>query len=109
MDRFDIHLKAIEHWGKELQINKAIEEMNELIFELNKFLTTKGDRRKIIREMADVLNTLEQQCLIHNIDPNEIAAEQDRKMERIKLDDFNEWCKENNINYEVKKMEKEAK
>jgi hypothetical protein len=27
----------------------------------------------------------------------------------VKLDDFNEWCKENNINYEVKKMEKEAK
>lgn len=24
----------------------------------------------------------------------------------VKLDDFNDWCKENNINYEVRKMAK---
>jgi hypothetical protein len=27
----------------------------------------------------------------------------------VKLDDFNEWCKENNIQYQVRKMTKEAK
>ncbi len=79
INRFDIHLKVIEHWGEELQTNKAIEEMNELIFELKK---VNKDKNNIISEMADVLNTLEQQCFIHSISPNDIQAEQDRKMQR---------------------------
>lgn len=46
--------KAIEHFGKESQIAKAIEEMAELTAELARFQNNRGMNVNLIEEIADV-------------------------------------------------------
>lgn len=94
MNRFDMHNQVIKHYGEIAQISKCQEELKELSDELSNshILSGTGTREKLISEMADVLNTLEQQCFIHNISPNEIFEMQDFKMIRT-LEIIS--CKEN--------------
>lgn len=80
--RTDIHKKIIKHYGDRHKIKKCREELRELSDELLKLMEGRGSIENLTSEMADVLNTLEQQCIIHIISPLEIAKEQNRKMMR---------------------------
>jgi hypothetical protein len=59
MDR-DVIERAIDHFGKESQILKAVEEMAELSAELMRSMNSVGMNVKIIEEIADVMIMLEQ-------------------------------------------------
>ena len=61
-----IYRKALSLWGKEAQIDIAIEEMAELIKELSKFKRGTGTDSSILEEIADVHIMLGQLLLIFN-------------------------------------------
>jgi len=75
-------------YGKDKQIIKAIEEMNELTHELFKELNKKGVKKNIIEEMADVFNCLDNLQYILNIKWSEVIdimyEKKDREIKRIK-------------------------
>lgn len=56
--------RAIDHFGVENQIEKAMEEMGELITELARRHSPRADRDKIAEEVADALIMLEQLRII---------------------------------------------
>lgn len=77
----DAYKRAVEHYGKDRQVEKAIEELDELKLEL----MCKGDafsRDNIISEMADVLNMLNQLFIIYEIDELKILQIAKEKMQR---------------------------
>lgn len=78
----------IEHFGKDAQIVKAMEELSELILELAKMVNGQGDIAHIAEEMADVHVMMDQLQLIFDIDIElleEIATEKiQRTLKRIK-------------------------
>ena len=55
---------AINHFGVEGQINKAVEEMGELITELSKRNLSRFDKDRLAEEVADALIMLEQLRII---------------------------------------------
>ena len=55
---------AINHFGVEGQINKAVEEMGELITELSRRNISRFDKDKVAEEIADALIMLEQLRII---------------------------------------------
>ena len=55
---------AIAHYGEQMQIIIAIEELSELQKELTKFIRGQADERHINEEMADVEIMLEQLKII---------------------------------------------
>lgn len=77
----------INHYGKEHQIRKAIEELDELKEALNENHT----KDHIIEEMADVLVMLTQLALIYDIDPEVVDDMMwfkiDRTIERMGKDE----------------------
>lgn len=58
------YLKAIEHFGEERQVKKAIEELAELLTELAKHQNNKGLRIHLLSEIADASNMIEQLKII---------------------------------------------
>lgn len=57
---------AIAHYGEQMQVIVAIEELSELQKELTKFLRGQPNERSINEEMADVEIMLEQLKLMFN-------------------------------------------
>lgn len=55
---------AIKHFGVEGQINKAVEEMGELITELSRRYLPRYDKDRVAEEVADALIMLEQLRII---------------------------------------------
>ncbi len=90
--RNEMHLKVIEKFGTLHQIDKAIEEMNELIVELecvkvNMHYGLAKNEESLKSELADVLNMCEQLKFIV-VDERfftiaELEQEQDSKMFKI--------------------------
>lgn len=82
MDR-EIIIKAIDHFGKESQISKAIEEMSELTCELARSQNNRSMNIKIIEEIADVSIMMNQLKLIfgEELVQNQISL----KLRRLKL------------------------
>ena len=72
----EIMRAAINHYGKNNQVKKAIEELGELIVAL-----AKGDLTSIKDEIADVGIMLDQLCLILDYDPESRRQE---KLWRLK-------------------------
>lgn len=68
----------IEHYGKDNQIRKVIEELDELKEALNENHT----KDHIIEEMADVLVMLTQLALIYDIDPEVVDDMMEYKIDR---------------------------
>ncbi len=68
-----------EHYGINTQIEKAIEELNELIIELKK---EKFNRKDLLSEIADVYVVLEHIKYIYNIPDDKINMEIDYKLNR---------------------------
>ena len=86
MNRIEIHHKVINHFGIRNQLEKAIEEIKELIVEIDK------DYKSITAmtsEIADVKNMSEQLDIItiilqdlNNINEKEVEETQNEKMNR---------------------------
>jgi NTP pyrophosphatase (non-canonical NTP hydrolase) len=75
--------KAIETYGKDMQLNVAVEELSELIKEICKYKRGNDNRKNIIEEMADCYIMLEQLAMIFDIPNHAINEVVDRKITRL--------------------------
>lgn len=75
--------KAIETYGKDMQLNVAVEEFSELIKEICKNKRGRDNRDNIIEEMADCQIMLAQIQIIFDIDAEEISNKVIEKLERL--------------------------
>lgn len=76
--------QAIETYGKDMQLNVAVEELSELIKEICKSKRGNDNRENIIEEMADCYIMLEQLEIIFDLKPAEILMAIDHKLARLK-------------------------
>ncbi len=82
MPEEDVYQEAIETWGKDVQVQIAIEEVNELGAELSRHLRGRGDSAAICEEIADVEIMLEQLRLVFGDGPIDTAK--DAKLGRLR-------------------------
>lgn len=75
--------RAIETYGKDMQLNVAIEELSELIKEICKNKRGADNREAIIEEMADCYIMMEQLQIIFGIQYNEIKGMAYEKLNRL--------------------------
>ena len=75
--------RAIETYGKDMQLNVAIEEFSELIKEICKSKRGADNREAIIEEMADCYIMLDQLQTIFNIHEEEICDKMEEKVNRL--------------------------
>ena len=75
--------RAIETYGKDLQLTVAVEEFSELIKEICKNKRGKDNRDNIIEEMADCEIMLAQIQIIFDIGADEIGDKIIEKLERL--------------------------
>ena len=76
--------QAIEAYGKDMQLNVAVEELSELIKEICKSKRGSDNRDNIIEEMADCYIMLEQLEIIFDLKPAEMLVVIDHKLARLK-------------------------
>ena len=76
--------KAIETYGKDMQLTVAVEEFSELIKEICKNKRGNDNRDAIIEEMADCYIMLSQLEIIFGIDFCVIEDVANEKLERLK-------------------------
>ena len=74
---------AIKTYGKDMQLNVAIEEFSELIKEICKNKRGRENLDSIIEEMADCYIMLEQLVLIFGIENDEINRVISEKLDRL--------------------------
>lgn len=75
--------KAIETYGKDMQLNVAVEELSELIKEICKNKRGNDNRENIIEEMADCYIMLRQLEIIFGIKLSEIVVSMEKKIVRL--------------------------
>lgn len=75
--------RAIEAYGKDMQLNVAVEELSELIKELCKNKRGNDNRDNIIEELADCYIVMEQIEIIFNITGNELHYKTVEKLNRL--------------------------
>lgn len=75
--------KTIAIYGKDMQLNVAIEEFSELIKEICKHKRGEDNRDNIIEEMADCYIMLRQMEIIFDITPYEIEKAMHEKKARL--------------------------
>lgn len=75
--------KAIETYGKDMQLNVAVEELSELIKEICKNKRGSDNRENIIEEMADCYIMLDQLSIIFGISFLELDTIKDEKISRL--------------------------
>lgn len=73
--------RAIEHYGKDMQLNVAIEEFSELIKEICKYKRGEDNLDNIIEEMADCQIMLAQLRIIFDI--KDLQPQILEKLERL--------------------------
>lgn len=82
----DVYATVLKYYGDDIQIDKAISELNELIEAIDC-----GDPRDIAQEMSDCYNTFEYVKEVYNIENEELGnimtAKMNRTLERIKKED----------------------
>jgi hypothetical protein len=76
--------RAIETYGKDMQLTVAVEELSELIKEICKNKRGADNREAIIEEMADCYIMMEQLSIIFDIKRIEMDAMLLKKIERLK-------------------------
>jgi NTP pyrophosphatase (non-canonical NTP hydrolase) len=76
-----ICLRAVDHFGARHQIQKAIEEMGELITELSRLQDKRTDKDRIRGELADVMIMSEQLRIIFGTADVDACIE--RKLEEL--------------------------
>ena len=77
----DILAEAIEFYGKENQLNQAVEELAELIVSINHCRRGRVTADAVASEIADAIIMIEQVAMIFNVDPEKHI---DEKMNRLK-------------------------
>lgn len=75
--------KAIETYGKDMQLTVAVEELSELIKEICKNKRGSDNRNNIIEEMADCYIMLAQLEIIFGIESTEIYTRYNKKLNRL--------------------------
>ena len=75
--------KAIETYGKDMQLTVAVEELSELIKEICKYKRGADNREAIIEEMADCYIMLKQLEIIFDIDYRDIVMISKNKIHRL--------------------------
>lgn len=75
--------KAIETYGKDMQLNVAIEEFSELIKEICKHKRGEDNLDNIIEEMADCYIMMEQIEIIFDISYSQISDKIYEKQARL--------------------------
>ena len=75
--------RAIEAYGKDMQLTVAVEEFSELIKEICKYKRGNNNRKNIIEEMADCYIMLEQLAMIFDIPCHAINEVVDKKITRL--------------------------
>jgi hypothetical protein len=75
--------RAINHWGPDVQKSKALEELDKLRKEVLRDVFTNGrNRDRLLDEMGDVANMMNQLMMLHIISPVELDEVMKRKMKR---------------------------
>lgn len=82
IDIKDLAWQAVNHYGMEHQMGKAVEEMGELITELARYQDGRTNGEKIAEEVADCFITLFQLRWMCGADIVDKAIE--RKAERLR-------------------------
>lgn len=82
-------IRAINHFGVECQIDKALEEMGELIVELSRRRSTRCDAERIAEEVADALIMLEQLRIIFGA--SKVDGYVAEKLERLEKRINGDW------------------
>ena len=72
--------KAVEAYGKDMQLNVAVEKLSELIKEICKNKRGKDNLHNIIEELADCYIMMSQIEIIFDIKPIQISAWIDEKL-----------------------------
>lgn len=75
--------RAIKTYGKDMQLNVAIEELSELIKEICKNKRGADNREAIIEEMADCYIMLQQMRIIFGIATSDLRSVEQEKMIRL--------------------------
>jgi len=78
----DIHKQTIDKYGYTVNVNKAIQELQELCEELRDNKNGAANHGNIMEEIADVRNMLDKLIIMYNYDSVEIAEIQVNKMRR---------------------------
>lgn len=78
-----VFAKAIELFGKDMQLNVAIEELSELAKEICKNKRGRDNRDAIIEEMADCYIMLEQMIIMFDIGEIELYGKINEKTNRL--------------------------
>ena len=75
--------RAIETYGKDMQLTVAVEEFSELIKEICKSKRGADNREAIIEELADCYIMLSQVRIIYGITDDELWAKRVEKLKRL--------------------------
>jgi hypothetical protein len=75
--------RAIETYGKDMQLNVAIEEFSELIKEICKHKRGEDNFYEIVEEMADCYIMLRQLEIIFGIERSDINMNAKNKLNRL--------------------------
>lgn len=81
----------INRYGEEKQLIVAIEELSELTKELTKILRGKGNKTRLVEEIADCYICLEQIRIIKKITNNELKNEKAKKLSRARKEYLLKW------------------
>lgn len=77
--------QAIDTWGKDMQLDIAVEEFAELIKEICKYKRGADNISNIVEEMADCYIMLEQIKIMFGLGSEIISDEMNKKIDRLKL------------------------
>ena len=75
--------RAIEAFGKDMQLTVAVEELSELIKEICKSKRGNFNIDNITEELADCYIMMDQIAIIFGIRHSDITAEMDKKIARL--------------------------
>ena len=79
----EMYNKVIEHYGKEHQLRKVIEELDELKNEIGiALINGTPNRRGVFKELADVMNVLAELIIIYQFSEEHLMEERINKMKR---------------------------
>ncbi len=80
-----LFIDAIKTFGRTHQLYKVAEELNELGTEVYKEINGRGEKKKIIDEIADVYIVLAELELMCELENSDIGCTIDYKLNRLRL------------------------
>ena len=75
--------RVVETYGKDMQLNVAVEELSELIKEICKHKRGRDNRDNIIEELCDCYIMMEQIEIIFDISGEELSEVYTNKLNRL--------------------------